>query len=376
MTNEEKVDLFHNVLINNLKPMLKHKLILIMGCALALAGIAGTARAVTQMHVPSVPSHGMRQISRIPRLPMHRPLQAIMDGLCEHFADNRFFIPFHICELPPPEPICGDGVMNQESEQCDGEDGVGEHQTCTDQCVLEDVPYCGDSVVNQGTEQCDGSAGVGEHQVCNDQCVLEEIPYCGDGMMNQESEQCDGEDGVGEGQICTDQCILEEVPPAGEARVVINEVLANPSEAQGLDANEWIELYNAGTASADLTGWSVKDSTGSPDVLPGSVILAPGAFAIISPGADVGTFWSFPEGTQVIQSSIGNGLTNSGGDAVMLMNAENAVVDQASYGANTEAFDPGADLPTDGKSISRSPNGADTDTAADWSLLDTPTPGM
>ena len=60
----------------------------------------------------------------------------------------------------------------------------------------------------------------------------------------------------------------------------------------------------------------------------------------------------------------------------MLMNAENAVVDQASYGANTEAFDPGADLPTDGKSISRSPNGADTDTAADWSLLDTPTPGM
>ena len=34
------------------------------------------------------------------------------------------------------EHYCGDGIINQENEQCDGEDGVGENQSCSQDCTL------------------------------------------------------------------------------------------------------------------------------------------------------------------------------------------------------------------------------------------------
>ncbi|MFH1207571.1 MAG: NEW3 domain-containing protein [Patescibacteria group bacterium] len=36
---------------------------------------------------------------------------------------------------------CGDGKKNQESEECDGRDGVGEYQFCTDKCTLQDETF-------------------------------------------------------------------------------------------------------------------------------------------------------------------------------------------------------------------------------------------
>jgi hypothetical protein len=55
------------------------------------------------------------------------------------------------------DPMCGDEILNQETEQCDGDDGVGANQECSDSCMLIDLPFCGDNVVNQNTEECDGS---------------------------------------------------------------------------------------------------------------------------------------------------------------------------------------------------------------------------
>lgn len=113
------------------------------------------------------------------------------------------------------EPSCGDGIVNQPSEQCDGTAGVGEHQTCSQTCTLINLPYCGDAVCSNGEtcsscvadcggcgggticgdgiknneEQCDGTAGVGEHQACSNECTLANVPYCGDGSCNN-SESC------------------------------------------------------------------------------------------------------------------------------------------------------------------------------------------
>jgi len=123
---------------------------------------------------------------------------------------------------------CGDGQINQTSEQCDGTDGVGLHQTCTDQCILVDLTYCGDGTTqtpndeatggpsNDGNEQCDGTDGVGENQECTDQCSLVNLAHCGDGIVNLTEEQCDGTDGVGEHQECSDQCILVDLPYCGD----------------------------------------------------------------------------------------------------------------------------------------------------------------
>jgi hypothetical protein len=80
---------------------------------------------------------------------------------------------------------CGDGVCSPEiGEACD---------VCVPDCGV--CPRCGDGAVNQGSEQCDGSAAVcpvaGSECNANCQCVPPK-PKCGDGKINQSSEECDG----------------------------------------------------------------------------------------------------------------------------------------------------------------------------------------
>lgn len=130
------------------------------------------------------------------------------DGVGEHQTCNVS------CQLEAV-PYCGDNIKNN-SEECDGADGVGEHQQCTDQCALQTLPYCGDGVRNQETEDCDGADGESQHYACNDSCHLDYVPYCGDEIRNQETEQCDGSDGVGEHQTCNDSCQLEDSPYCGD----------------------------------------------------------------------------------------------------------------------------------------------------------------
>ena len=121
-------------------------------------------------------------------------------------------------------PTCGDGVINQESEVCDGDDfgsasctdvGCGSGPpSCTDSCTIDystctGCPTCGDGLVNQASEQCDGTdfgeaacADVGcgaGFPTCTDRCEIdyascEECPTCGDGVVNQATEECDGAD--------------------------------------------------------------------------------------------------------------------------------------------------------------------------------------
>ncbi len=65
---------------------------------------------------------------------------------------------------------CGDGIING-PEQCDGTNGVGAHQSCTDHCVLLNVLYCGDGIKN-GTEQCD-DGNTNETDGCLSSCLLD-----------------------------------------------------------------------------------------------------------------------------------------------------------------------------------------------------------
>lgn len=93
------------------------------------------------------------------------------------------------------EGFCGDGIVNQSSEECDGGSG------CTSGCSFA---FCGDGVVNQAAEQCDGSSGVTSGFKCTSGCILtpvSEAPFCGDGIVNQSAEECDG------GSDCTSGCI-------------------------------------------------------------------------------------------------------------------------------------------------------------------------
>jgi hypothetical protein len=69
--------------------------------------------------------------------------------------------------------------------------------------------------------------------------------------------------------------------------VRINEVLPAPAaidwDANGIadEQDEWIELYNAGTATVSLGGWSLVDAAGgSAYHIPEETALQPGAFVV------------------------------------------------------------------------------------------------
>ena len=114
-----------------------------------------------------------------------------------------------------------------------------------------------------------------------------------------------------------------------EASVVISEVLADPPSGAAGDANqdgqrdtyadEFIELYNAGSASVDISGWRLGDST-SPDnffQFPSDAVIEPGSYVVLFGGGNPSGF-TVPVYTD--DGRIGNGLTNGGEDIRLIDN--------------------------------------------------------
>jgi hypothetical protein len=176
-------------------------------------------------------------------------------------------------------------------------------------------------------------------------------------------------------------------PPPSVA--LINEV---DYDQIGTDNAEFIELYNPGISPVDLTNVSVMLVNGADDdeymTVALSGTLAPGGYAVIAPAGFTvpgGVLkFDFPGATNQVQNGAPDGIA-------VVDTSTLTVIDALSYegsitaatlpdfpapvnlveGTATTAVDNGAD-----GSLSRSPNGSDTDDAAtDWTFLATPTPG-
>ncbi len=104
--------------------------------------------------------------------------------------------------------------------------------------------------------------------------------------------------------------------------VMINEVYPNPPGAD--KEQEFIELVNVGTLSADLTGWTVGDAVNPARHVFGSTVLAPGESTVVwdgggHPGDALAT-------TGVLS-------LNNSGDMVTLHDDSGALRDAVTYGA-------------------------------------------
>ncbi|RKH16690.1 endonuclease [Corallococcus sp. CA047B] len=107
-------------------------------------------------------------------------------------------------------------------------------------------------------------------------------------------------------------------------RVFINEFLARPL---GSTALEFIEVYNAGPASVDLSRWSLWDATSSRHIFAPGTTLAPGRALVVYGGAT-----AFPSGTpDTVAASSGTLSLNNDRDTVQLRSLDGGVVDAYAY---------------------------------------------
>jgi cysteine-rich repeat protein len=102
------------------------------------------------------------------------------------------------------QPYCGDSICNDGNDKTCEPDGTTKDMKCSDNVFTGDLAndkcrktgdykctYCGDGIKQSGAgEECDGSDGVGPNQVCSDDCRLEQNLFCGDGVV-QPPEQCE-----------------------------------------------------------------------------------------------------------------------------------------------------------------------------------------
>ena len=159
-------------------------------------------------------------------------------------------------------------------------------------------------------------------------------------------------------------------PPPGAARLVINEI---DYDQVGADSGGFVEIYNAGESAADLGGIAlvlVDGGTGAEYLrraLTGT--LAAGAYLVVEVDPQNGA----PDGAALI---------GSGGGLLDALSYEGAI-ETATIGSTTYNLVEGTVLPaatadsnTVAGSLSRIPNGSDTDNAAaDWAFTVTVTQG-
>jgi predicted amidohydrolase len=147
----------------------------------------------------------------------------------------------------------------------------------------------------------------------------------------------------------------------GTGKIVITELMMNPS-AVGDDAGEWLELYNAGSATVDLGGWTVRSGkAGMADMLT-THQLAPGQYVAVGNNTNKAT----NGGATVVSAWNSFGLANSSGK-VQLHDRNGTLIDELSYGS-------GWPVPT-GASISLKNPSLDNSQPGNWCTEKTAWPG-
>ena len=135
-----------------------------------------------------------------------------------------------------------------------------------------------------------------------------------------------------------------------KATIVINEFVSDPADNE----EEWVELYNAGETSVELSGWYLEEGSKAKTELSGT--LVPGQFKIVSPV---------------------KGSLNNTGDIVFLKDDHENIFDQVAYGVWEDGnVADNAPTATDPSSVARGCDGCDSNNSSkDFLVALTPTKG-
>ncbi|MBM4464255.1 MAG: lamin tail domain-containing protein [Chloroflexi bacterium] len=179
---------------------------------------------------------------------------------------------------------------------------------------------------------------------------------------------------------------------ASPPTLLISEVLY---DALGKEPDEeWIEIYNAGATTIDLSNYKVGDEEeqGKGEGMlqfPADSSINPGQVIVVANKATAFfDAWGFNPDYEMVASdedvpdmipytawASGRVELSNSGDEVLILDDDDAIVDAMSYGNKTTYFDPPCPGVAAGHSLERSPANVDTDTAADWIDQEFPNPG-
>lgn len=127
-----------------------------------------------------------------------------------------------------------------------------------------------------------------------------------------------------------DQATLDQGD--GKTReLVISEFLADPKAT--LDAvGEYIELFNPGSTSVDIEGWTLKDSISDSHIITGSITVGPKSFIVLGREKDP----TKNGGLTVAYIYSDFYLSNSvSGDEIILLDRNKKLVDKVEYSASS-----------------------------------------
>lgn len=174
--------------------------------------------------------------------------------------------------------------------------------------------------------------------------------------------------------------------------LLITEVLYDPltEEPDG----EWVEVYNPGSSPLPLAGYKIGDeeTLGGGEGMyrfPAGAELGGGQVVVIAGRAEVfASTYGFAPDYEFRESDPdvptlqkytawagGNVELVNTSDEMLVLDADNALVDAVSWGASIFAFDPPAPDVDDGHSLERVPAHLDADSASDWRAQASPDPG-
>ena len=147
-------------------------------------------------------------------------------------------------------------------------------------------------------------------------------------------------DGQGVGTITNDDC----APPAAD--IVISQVYGGGGNTGATYTNDFIELYNQGTTTVSLSGWSVQyisaTGTGTWAVTPLSGSIAPGGYYLVqeAQGAGGTTPLPTPDATGTIAMSAENGKVALSSSMTPFSGAcPTCAVDLVGYGSTASCFE-------------------------------------
>jgi len=125
----------------------------------------------------------------------------------------------------------------------------------------------------------------------------------------------------------TIKAVFEE-DGSGLNEVIINEIYYN--DPPGFDADDWIELYNHGVTTADLSGWILRDEdTIHSFSIPAGTLLYPKDYLVLCRNASKYRV-AYPDNPAPVGDfSFGLGST---GDCIKLLTADSVLADSVCYG--------------------------------------------